>query len=816
MKQVLQNLKTGELEVADVPGLKNIIRLIMTIGIFWTVDSCSAKSPEPAEGLHCATIKLGQAGDFEKVGEGLLANPKVWGPAGKDGAIAYRRLKPNSTAEVLFAAFDVDDEGFCKNDMILEIFYRDDIKQRLVSKGKVRGRVVINSRVDFSKDNEYVEAGNLRSTGDGQWKLARIFFERTPRQMVRAIDSSFHFRIIMTASGSKELPISYIRLISINHNKFVELREQERFERGLKRLDHKPSAKLVSPPEKWKKLGFVACPVNCLELVFPNSTVDYNRAGGELRCFEVPGQAEPVSFVIHAFEDLSNVQVKVSDLRSGTNLIPSENIQISKVAYNDQRWGWGRETKYGKCPDYLMPVGQNVNIKRGMTQQFWLTIDVPEQAKPGLYKGNVSILIEHRETYSIPLYVDVLAVKLFRSQVKHMVYHSPYFRAFHRQPTAVLQDMKSHGLIPIFYPRDQLTATLNGGLSVRLNDFEYKLQIFREIYPSVDTIFVGLFDYDIVWKELAGPEPRYQREFPEFELVYGRLLRKYAYLAKKYSLEVVFSFADEPNFDLNRRRLSYLCSKIAQQNGFKTWCAYAVYADVQLSLTPQEQMEKINYLRPLSEVLDIFICGSIHIDDIAIRKIKKSGASLGYYTTYVGTSVRPVYNRFLHGLYPVVIGSNYVVSYAYRDGLVDPYDDLDYRKQEKETTGSNDYLLTYPTWKGEILPTLSYEALREGVEDSHLISTMQIMSHRALRASDPNVVRLGKEAEEYLDGILKRVSKNFKRRYREKHKDLPVDPMEKAILRDLNNGESEDYEIFDRIRRGVCDRIIALQDALGR
>ena len=77
-------------------------------------------------------------------------------------------------------------------------------------------------------------------------------------------------------------------------------------------------------------------------------------------------------------------------------------------------------------------------------------------------------------------------------------------------------------------------------------------------------------------------------------------------------------------------------------------------------------------------------------------------------------------------------------------------------------------------------------------------------------------MRLGEETEEYLDGILKRVSKNFKQRYREKHKDLPVDPTEKAILRDLNNGKSESYEIFDTIRRGICDRIIALQNALAQ
>jgi hypothetical protein len=40
--------------------------------------------------------------------------------------------------------------------------------------------------------------------------------------------------------------------------------------------------------------------------------------------------------------------------------------------------------------------------------------------------------------------------------------------------------------------------------------------------------------------------------------------------------------------------------------------------------------------------------------------------------------------------------------------------------------------------------------------------------------------------------------------------------MKEAILKDLNKGQSEDYGVFDEIRRGVCDRVIRLQEVLGR
>ncbi len=792
---------------------------LIVIGIILMVGTVDVFAVEAVTSKLSVVKQLGQDSDFQKTGQVVLPNSQFWGEAGQQDGISYRLLKSKTEADLVFVGFDVDGNGLCRSSLILEIFYRDDIKQQEIT--LTRSRIAIQSRIDFSEDNEYVEIGRLQTEGDGKWKLAHIFLERTPRQMLRAIDGSFRFKILMPKvvipkSGLRDIPISYVRLISIEHEEFVKLREKERAERGLERIDYKPIKGLVSIPEKAKQAGFVVYPVNYLKLVFPNSAVDYDRSGNELNCFEMPGQAEPVSFVIYTQEGMSDVEVKASDLHSGTATIPAGMINVRRVVYNDQRWGWGRSKRYGVCPDYLSFANPITDIQAGTNCQFWLTINVPKGTRPGLYTGKVTISSKEKPPYHISLSVEVLPIELLDDKVRHMVYRSPFFKSYQKDHISVLQDMKSHGLVPISYPQGSPIKTQAGDLTIRPDGFEHEVRSIKKVYPEAKTIFISLKDSSDIWHKLNGPEPRFQHYFPQFESTYSRMLREYANVARSFGLEPAFTFVDEPGVDLQKRRIAYLCSSIARKAGLKTWVADYVESDKQLPLSVEESGRNINYLRPVSEVVDVFVEAIRLLDENSLKTLQQRNVTVAYYTTYACTSVRPVYNRVLNGLYPFVTNARYVSSYAYRDDNVDPYDDCDLSSAYSNMVGMNDYLLTYPTWKGDILPTLSYEALREGIEDSQLISTLQILADKALQADGADAKNLGKEAEDYMDDMLKRLSKNFKQEYWARHRDLPVDPMEEAILRDLNKGRSENHEIFDKIRRGICDRIIALQSALAQ
>jgi hypothetical protein len=107
---------------------------------------------------------------------------------------------------------------------------------------------------------------------------------------------------------------------------------------------------------------------------------------------------------------------------------------------------------------------------------------------------------------------------------------------------------------------------------------------------------------------------------------------------------------------------------------------------------------------------------------------------------------------------------------------------------------------------------LSYEALREGIEDSHLISTLQVLIRAAFETNNAEGLKLGKEAQDYLNEVFGKLSRNFEKDYWQKHRALPCDPMEEAILKDMAKGRYADYGAFDDVRRQVCELIIKLQN----
>jgi hypothetical protein len=745
-----------------------------------------------------STVLLGKSGDFARTEAVLLVNPGAWDSNGRDGEIMYRKLKQKNAADISFVAFDVDANGFCNSGAILEIMYRDDIGKAANAKDKSQGDVIIQSRIDFSGSNQYFEIGNINSTGDGKWKVTSVFLEKTLRQMIRAIDGSFQFKLLMPLSGAVDLPVSYIKLRMVTHKELVMLREKDRAKRGLKRTEFEPNLSDDKPLAPIPKSGFVTYPVNYLELVFPASPVKYDHIGEGLKCFEVAGEAEPVTFVIHAYDVMEKVHVTASDLHSDENVILNKNIDIRRVVYNDQRWGWNAERYYGTSPDYLGFSNPVVDLESNSNCQFWLTINVPKDALAGIYRGNVTVQAKDKEPFVMPLDVEVLPIKFLASKPRHMLWSSPYGRNFSNDPAAVFKDMKNHGLVPIF----DLTS---------LESFEEQLKTFRQVDHETNEVFVNSSSYYYLWRSLKGPQPAFQRPFPEFNAAYTKLLKEYVAQAKRYGLEFCFSFFDEPFKYADKRRIAYLCSQIAQQAGLKVWSTQYWADDVQLQLTEDEIKSNINYLRPLREVLDVFADNVILINENTLKAFQDDKPNLSYYTTYPATSVRPSYNRLLHGIYPFVTKSRYVLSYAYHDASADPYDDMDRRANYTYQEGMNDYLLIYPTWQGDILPTMSYEALREGIEDSRLISTLQTMTQYASQYDSEEVRKLAEQANGYLNGLFRKLSKDFENSYFRKHKAVPVDPMEKAILKDLADGHDNDYGKFDNIRRDICELILKLQ-----
>ena len=82
------------------------------------------------------------------------------------------------------------------------------------------------------------------------------------------------------------------------------------------------------------------------------------------------------------------VHLEFSDLTNGSSVIPKENM----TCFNQEGINWD-----GK------PITFTVNVPKGKVQALWCGVQIPEDAKTGVYKGNVTLTCEQEESQTIPV-----------------------------------------------------------------------------------------------------------------------------------------------------------------------------------------------------------------------------------------------------------------------------------------------------------------------------------------------------------------------------------------------------------------------------
>ena len=138
-------------------------------------------------------------------------------------------------------------------------------------------------------------------------------------------------------------------------------------------------------------------------------------------------------------------------------------------------------------------------------------------------------------------------------------------------------------------------------------------------------------------------------------------------------------------------------------------------------------------------------------------------------------------------------------------------------------SGTN-YSLVLPSWSGKVYPTIVYEAMREGIEDSRIIRALKDAIVSVAEVGNSNYLSIAEDATAYLygdNGIFTRPSREYGTRYKQPrtiadHPEKYADRSEEMLI-DLCNNEDESYSygIFDEIRLQMIEYILQLQDSDG-
>ncbi len=118
---------------------------------------------------------------------------------------------------------------------------------------------------------------------------------------------------------------------------------------------------------------------------------------------------EPVQLVVRPRRNLTGLRVSVSDLRGERGTLPASAVSIKQVEYVYVKHPTDKFGAESWWPDPLPAVKGPLDAPAGRNLPLWLTVHAPREARPGIYRGTVSLAAADGWRAQVPLRVRVFS-----------------------------------------------------------------------------------------------------------------------------------------------------------------------------------------------------------------------------------------------------------------------------------------------------------------------------------------------------------------------------------------------------------------------
>ncbi|OPX22316.1 MAG: hypothetical protein B1H02_06330 [Candidatus Latescibacteria bacterium 4484_107] len=456
-----------------------------------------------------------------------------------------------------------------------------------------------------------------------------------------------------------------------------------------------------------------------------------------LRIFAALGEYEPVTFMVAAAQDLKNVSVTTDDLTMEASRISKKDIEIHVVRcwYQAGR-GPGKSDKKVFVPELLLKddrveltgyepevrlTGDVItDVPRGTSKQFWLTIRIPEDAAPGTYSSAIHVRADDQPEAELTLEVEVLPIRLMKPGKRTIIYYRGKLSPGHGPESltearyeAQLRDIAAHGFCTatIYDPPSYVRAVLD---------------LQRKAGLEGPVPYLG-------WLS-GGASAQGVRKLND-------LVREGGYP------ELVYYGVDEPNNPEKLARCRTLFRTIQEAGGRTTTAIPKAYAD------------------SLGDLIDLpnYSMGPgfrKYVAELNDGSLKKAAKTETYYWQIMQED--PLLERLLCGFYLWKSGMDGIFPYAYQHVFDrgDPYDDWSGKTHRH-------HLVTYPSKHGPI-PTIQWEAAREGIDDVRYLTTLTDLIHRAKKQKrrNPALLHAARSAEHVLAKMMEKLDPDYRQTLR--------------------------------------------------
>jgi hypothetical protein len=494
--------------------------------------------------------------------------------------------------------------------------------------------------------------------------------------------------------------------------KFLDYVVQKRrffFDNYFHRILHKPTGDPLPPAEAADK-GFVAFVRDYMEDVYFNDTPRREEIGRPVTGFGFAGEYEPLTLAICPLADLGKVRVTVSDL-SGPGMIPAKDIAIGYVSYRISRVS-GDGAVYTIEPRLIIPR-DTVEVTKGVTRRFWLTVHAPEDARPGIYRGMIRIAPEHGQQAEVPVEYRVYPGTLDPADVpvgpwSHEILipwdgNDPPARAWNEAMTErSLRKLRDYGFTTFSgMPLVRYLGFKEGKPQFDFSVGDRQMQLARRCGFSMPVVtYIPMPGLDLYYRDEAAMKAAGFHDYSRFVQAVFRAIQDHADQAGW--LPVYWNLADEPVGDDVRRSAENAESYRAAFPKGPPWFTGATSFSSAKADDPHYRLAKALHVANLNE----------H-NAASIRMLHEAGGGWSFYNGG---------NRWTYGVYMYKAvkqyGMKYRLSWHWNACAGDPYYALDCREDDYAWCNSS------PT--GELIPSLHFERdMREGLDDYRYLLTLE-------------------------------------------------------------------------------------------
>jgi hypothetical protein len=500
---------------------------------------------------------------------------------------------------------------------------------------------------------------------------------------------------------------------------FVKARRRFHFNNAFKRVLHRPTGAAPQPTEAERDRGFIAFSRDYMSDVYHNDRPKEGERVRELTGSAFAGEYEPVTVSLLPLRDLGRAALTVTGLRGpGGASLPARAIDVGYVQHRVTRVT-AEGSVYTIAPRLIMPRGAAA-VPAGVTRTFWLTVKVPAAARAGTYRGTVRITTERGGRLSLPLRFSVRKGALDPVDIPvgpwgHTIdlpWYEDEAAAWNRaMAVKSLRKLRAYGFttasgLPVLTFR----GFKNGVPHIDFAQGDAQMKRFRENGFRMPVVtycpFHGLNTY---FKDEAAMRAAGFSDYSRFLRAVFGAVQKHADEAGW--LPVWWNIGDEPAGDDVVRSAE---NAEAYRKAFPQGPPFFTAAS---SFRGSDRKDPHFRLSRALHVAD----WNLH-DEASVKLLHAAGGDWAFYNGG---------NRWTYGVYMYKaakrFGMKFRLAWHWNAVAGDPYYALDCRE--------DDYAWCNSSPDGELIPSVEFERLREGLDDYRRLLTLARLARQ--RAGTP-------------------------------------------------------------------------------